>query len=131
VQHAGFWLAAVACVGLFVRTIINRIEMRASLREFPFHTFVDILHQRFREITPGHTGLIGDHDHGHTRLIQAADGLGRKRKHTKTVEMIQVADFFGDGAVAIEEDGRAAGGGIRQKAPPLRLIAGLTRPSRV
>ena len=53
-----------------------------------------------------------------------------KRKHTKTVEMIQVADFLGDGAVAIEEDGGAAGGGIRQKAPPRVLIARPIRPWR-
>jgi hypothetical protein len=74
--------------------------------------------------------LIGDYHHGDTSLIQAANGLGRKWKHTKTVKMIQVADFFGDGAIAIEEDGRAAGGGIRQRAPRLALTAARIRPWR-
>ncbi len=104
--------------------------MRAGLGQFPFHPFVDIVQQRFREIAAGHAGLIGDDDHGYTRLIQAADGLGRKRKHTKTVEMIQVADFFGDGAITIKEDGGAERGGIRQKAPPGAPIARRIRPSR-
>jgi hypothetical protein len=31
--------------------------------------------------------------------------------------MIQVADFFGDGAIAIQKDSGAEGGGIKQKAP--------------
>jgi hypothetical protein len=44
--------------------------------------------------------------------------------------MIQVADFFGDGAITIKEDGGAEHGGIRQKAPPRALIAGRIRPSR-
>jgi hypothetical protein len=74
--------------------------------------------------------LIGDDDHGYTRLIQAADGLGRKWKHTKTVEMIQVADFFGDGAITIKEDGGAERGGIRQNAPLRALIAGRIRPTQ-
>jgi len=129
-QHAGRRLAAIAIVRLSVRTIINRIEVRASLGQFPFHTVVDIVQQRFRKIAAGNSRLIGDHDHGHSGLIQASDGFGCKRKHTKTVEMIQVADLFGDGAIAIEEYGGAAGGGVRQKAPPQALSAARIRPWR-
>ena len=110
--------------------MINRLEVRASLGQFPFHAFVNIVHQRFRKIAAGHAGLVGDHDDRHSCLIQTADGRGCKRKHTKTVEMIQVADFFGDGAVAIEEDSGAAGGRIRQKAPRKGSIASRIRPSR-
>jgi hypothetical protein len=32
--------------------------------------------------------------------------------------VIQVTDFFGDGSVAIEEDGWAKGCGLSQKPPP-------------
>ena len=129
-QHAGARLAAIAGARFIVRTIINRIEVRAGLGQFPFHPLVDIVQQRLRKIAAGHAGLIGDHDHGDTRLIETADGLGRKRKHTKSVEMIQVADFFGDCAVAIEEYGGPEGGGVRQKAPPRALSAARIRPSR-
>lgn len=83
--------------------------MRAALREFPFHPFVDFVHQRFRKIAAGHAGLIGNHDDEHPCLVQAANSFWCQGKHTKTVEMIQVTNFFGDGAVAIEEDREPAG----------------------
>jgi hypothetical protein len=35
--------------------------------------------------------------------------------------IIQVADFFGDGAVPIEKNGGAQQYGLRQNAPPRRL----------
>ncbi len=110
--------------------MINRLEVRASLGKFPFHPFVNIVHQRFRKIAAGNAGLVGDHDNRYSGLVQATDGRGCKRKHTKTVEMIQVADFFGDGAITIEENGGAEGGGIRQKAPPRGATGARIRPSR-
>src|SRR5437899_6971279 len=109
--------------------MINRLEVRASLGQFPFHAFVNIVHQRFRKVAASHARLVGDHDDGHSSLVQAANGRGCKRKHTKTVEMIQVADFFGDGAIAIEENGGAAGGGVRQKSPRKGASAARSRPS--
>jgi len=40
------------------------------------------------------------------------------RQDTKPADMIQVADFFGNGAVAIEKNSRAERAGFRQGAPP-------------
>jgi hypothetical protein len=49
--------------------------------------------------------LIGDHENEKASLIKFADGRRREWKHTKTRNVIQVADFFGNGAIAIEKNG--------------------------
>jgi hypothetical protein len=40
-------------------------------------------------------------------------------EHAKTVDVIQVADFFGDGSIAIEKNGGTQRRSFSQKPPPL------------
>ena len=74
--------------------------------------------KRFREIAAANARLICHHDHRQTGFVQAADGIRNMRQDTKSADMIQVADFFGNGAVAIEKNGGARSAGFRQDAPP-------------
>jgi hypothetical protein len=46
------------------------------------------------------------------------NGLRSKRKHMKTADVIQVADFFGDGSVAIQENGGRKRDSFNQEPPP-------------
>ena len=78
------------------------------------HDLMHGVHQRFREETASHAGLIGDDDDWQLRIVQLANGARGKGKHTKSAGVIQVADFFGDGAVAIEKDGGTQERGLRQ-----------------
>jgi hypothetical protein len=129
VEHSGAGLATVAAIGRTVRAIINRVEARTGRLEFALHALVHFAHKRLRKITTSHTGLIGDDDHGQMRFVQATDGRAHKRKHTKSVDVIQVADLVGDGAVAVEENGRAKGlGGVRHEPPLPGATAKRGRP---
>jgi hypothetical protein len=51
--------------------------------------------------------LVRDDDDRQPGIVQAANGCGGEGKHTKLGGIIQVADFFGDSAVAVEKNGRA------------------------
>src|SRR5260370_37003235 len=63
-------------------------------------------------------GLIADQDGRIFRFVQPPDGRRGKGKHMKTADVIQVADFFGDSSIAIEENGRPKRRGFSQRPPP-------------
>ena len=109
-DHTRFRLATIAIVGGTVRAIVNARPDAPIRLQFALHAFIHLLYERFRKIAAGHAGLVGHDNHGQARFVQAADGWPRKRKHTKSVGMIQVTDFLGNGAVAIEENGGFARG---------------------
>ena len=117
VQHACFWLAAGTFFCGDVRAIINRINFCAGFGELFGHQFVYSMHKRFRKITAAHAGLIGDYDDGQTSIVEPADGSRNKVKHTKTAGVIQVANFFSNGAITIKENGRAQAGWISHATP--------------
>ena len=107
IKHSRLRLAAIAGFGIAVGTVVDRSEMRACCAELLGHKFVDGEHGGLRKITATNTRLIGDDDHRQVGIVQAANRGGRGRKHTKMAEIIQVSDFFGDGAVAVEKNGGA------------------------
>jgi len=117
-EHAGLWLSAIAAIGGIVRAVVYGVEMGAGGFELPDHEFMDRVYQRFRKIAAADARLICHYNHREPRLIQAANGISNTRQDTKSAHVIQVADFFGYGAVAIEKNCRAEGAGIRQDAPP-------------
>jgi hypothetical protein len=117
-EHTRLWLAAVATVGRRVRAVVYGGEMGAGGFELLGHEFMDRVHQRFRKIAPANAGLIGHNKRREPGLIQATNRIGNMRQDTKSADVIQVADFFGDGAVAIEKNGGAESAGFRQDAPP-------------
>ncbi len=80
-------------------------------RELPRHEFVDRVHQRLREESATDAGLIVTTMTG-IRIVQSANGVRDEGKHTKTAHIIQVADLFGDGAIAIEKDRGTSGRGL-------------------
>ena len=93
------------------------------------HDFMDGVHHRFREETASDAGLIGHDDDWQLGIVQLANGARGEGKHTKLAGIIQVADFFGDGAVAIEKHSGTQERGLRQSAPP-RKRATIARPSQ-
>jgi hypothetical protein len=62
------------------------------------------MHHGFWKETTANAGLVCDDDYRQLCAVQAANRSGGEGKHIKLAGIIQVADFFGDGAVAIEED---------------------------
>jgi acetolactate synthase regulatory subunit len=116
-QHSGFRFAAIAAIPQSVRAIVYCVEARTRGFELLGHEFVDRVHQRFWKIAAAYAGLICNHNHRQTGFIQAANRIGHSRQDTKSADMIQVADFLGDGAVAIEKNGGTEGDGFRQGAP--------------
>jgi hypothetical protein len=117
-EHACLWLATVATVGRCVRAVVYGVEMGAGRFELLGHEFMDRVYQRFRKIAAANAGLICHNNHRKPSLIQAANRIGDMRQDTKSADVIQVADFFGDGAVAIEKNGGVESAGFRQDVPP-------------
>ena len=104
IQHAGARFSARAGVGGSVRAIVDAIKMSSSVAQLSGHQIVHDVHERFRIVSTSDSGLIGDHENEKASLIKFADGSRRKWEHTKTRNVIQVADFLGNGAVAIEKN---------------------------
>ena len=107
VQHAGSWLAAGTVICGDVRTIIDRVDIRAPFGKLFRHKLVHGVHERFRKVTAPDARLIGDHNDRQARFVEPVNGGRDKGKHTKTAGMIQVAHFLGDGPVAIQKNGGA------------------------
>ncbi len=92
--------------------------MSAGGFELLGHEFMDRVYERFWKVAPANAGLVGYHNYGQLCVVQTAYGVRYAWQDTKSADVIQVADFFGDGAVAIEENGGAERAGVRQGAPP-------------
>ena len=116
-QQTRFGLSAVAGVLTLVWAIVHRIEACAGGGKFLCHPIVHGLNQGFGKVSASNTRLIGDDDDWQVALIEGTNGRSRKWKDAKAAEMVEVADFIGDGAVAIEEDSGAEGTGLRQRTP--------------
>jgi hypothetical protein len=101
VQHTRLWLAAVAAIRRSVRAVVYGVETGASGFELLRHEFVDRVDKRDREIATADAGLICNHDHRHLGLVETANRIRNVRQDTKSADVIQVADFFSDGTVAI------------------------------
>jgi hypothetical protein len=63
--------------------------------------------KRFRKVVTADARLICYDNRRKAGFVQTPDGFGDTWQDTKSADVIQVADFFGDGAVAIEKNGRA------------------------
>jgi hypothetical protein len=116
-EHSEFRLSAIAAVGWSVRAIVNAFDTRTGGCKPLGHELVDSVHKRLGKIAAADAGLIGDDDNGQPGFIEAANGSRDKWKHTKSAQMIQVTNFFGDGTVAIDEDGGTAHSWLKQGAP--------------
>jgi hypothetical protein len=116
-EHSELRLSAIAAIGRSVRAIINACDMRIGGSKLLGHELVDSVHKRLGKMAVADAGLIRDDDNGQPSFVEAANGSPDKGKHTKSVHMIQVTNFFGDGAVAIDEDGGTPCSWLRQGAP--------------
>ncbi len=87
--------------------------MRACGRELLGHKFVNRVYKRFRKIASANTGLICHNNHREPSFIQPANRIGDMRQDTKSADMIQVSDFFGNGAVTIKKNGGTERAGIQ------------------
>ena len=117
-QHSGLRLTALAGIDGGVRAIVYGVEMRPGSFELLGHEFMNGVNERFRKVAAANARLICHDNHRQTGLVQATDGIRDTRQDTKSADMIQVADFFANGAVAIEKNRGAEWAGFRQDAPP-------------
>jgi len=127
VKHACLWLAAVAAVGRRVRAVVYGVEMCAGGFELLGHEFMNRVHKRFRKIAAADTGLICYDNYGQSGFVQAANSIRYVWQDTKSADVIQVADFFGDGAVAVEKNRGTERASVRQGAPPPTKSSGVRR----
>jgi hypothetical protein len=118
VEHACLRLAAIASVGRGVRTIVYGVQMSVGGFELLGHEFMDRLYKGFRKIAAANPGLVCYHNYRHLCVVQAANGIRYAWQDTKSADVIQVADFFGNGAVTVEKNGGLKSTGLRQGAPP-------------
>ena len=88
-------------------THVEPVQPGAGLGELPDHLGVCRMEQRFREVAPGDTGLIGDHDRRHAGPIQPPDGLRGAGQEADTADVIDIPHLLGEAAVAVDEDGGA------------------------
>ena len=84
--------------------VINSIKLRAATRKITGHPLVHCLHHLFREVSARDSSLIGDDDSEPTVGIQYLDGVGGVRKSAKARSVVNVTDFLGNRAVAIDEN---------------------------
>src|SRR5207249_3921331 len=101
IDEAAARLAAVALppirldlgVGM-VRTIVIRIDARASWCEERVEVAVDVLDEPFGEIAAGHTCLVCRHHDAETGPIEEADGVDRPRIHRDAADALEIPDVF-------------------------------------
>jgi hypothetical protein len=114
VEEAGARLAAVAF--LPVGSVAHRRVMRAEVhsveaRAARFHLLRDpavhLVDEGFRKVAAGHAGLVGDEDGQERAAVDEANRFHREGEQAEAGEVVDVADLFGERAVAIDED-RAA-----------------------
>ena len=89
-----------------VRTIVIRVDARATgleqLRDMAMHVGDD----RFGEKPARHARLVRDEDDAKTGPVQHADRIDRPRIQLDAFLPIQIADFFDQRAVPIEKHRR-------------------------
>src|SRR5208283_1407837 len=117
-NHSRIRLAAIAGGSRTMRAIVNTIQTGDRNAQFALHALIHLLYERLGEIAASYPGLVGYYNHSQTRVIQATYGCPCKRKHTKSIDVIQVTNFFGNGAVAVQEDRGLRSSWVRQKTPP-------------
>ena len=77
--------------------------MRASGRQKLLQVGVNLIYQGGGKIAPGRPGLVGDHHHLESGLIEPADGLNGLMEQLKTAQVIDMAHLLVDGAVPVQE----------------------------
>jgi hypothetical protein len=100
-KHSCLRLTAIACIRRSVRAIVYGVDVGAGGFEMLGHQLVHRTYKRFRKVAPANARLICHDNHGETGLVQTPDGVRDMRQDTKPADVIQVADFFGNGAIAI------------------------------
>ena len=63
----------------------------------------DLIYQGGGKVAPGRPGLVGDHHHLHSGLIETADGRDRLGQQPEAAQVIDIAHLFVDGAVPVQE----------------------------
>jgi hypothetical protein len=90
-----------------VRTEIDGVEMCPARIHLRRDLRVHRVDHRLREVSAGDPGLVGDENGEEGTAIHEPDGLDGEGEQPEPREMVHVADFLGEGAVAVDED-RAA-----------------------
>ena len=90
-----------------MRAEVDRVDPGPARRKLRNHFLVNFVHQRFRKNISRNAGLVRHDDHRNIRLIQLADRFGCIRKNLEAVDVIDVAHFLADRAVAVQKHGAA------------------------
>jgi hypothetical protein len=85
-------------------TVIDAVEMGTLRFQEILHLVMDSMDQRFREITPCHSGLIGDNNCFEAILVDQSDRLRHAGKENKSFEMVQIPHLLIDRSVPIEKN---------------------------
>lgn len=88
----------------------DAVEEGSVVLELAFDVGLDEVEVLPGVIASGDTGLIGDDDGGDMALVEAADGMGGVRDEDGVLDGVEVAGFFDEDAIAIEEDGGGGSG---------------------
>ena len=129
-EHAGFRFAAFAIMLTGVRAIVDCVYARSGLKQLLLHQFVNAVYRRFGKESASDPRLVCDYDYRQLRLVQTTNGPCSERKHTKMAGIIQVANLFGNSAVAIEKHRGPRERCFKQDAPPRMPARNAPQPQR-
>src|SRR5262249_52594092 len=87
-----------------VRTIVIRVDTRAAGGQQPGHPSMDVLDDRLGKKAPREARLIAHHHDGEAGAIERLDRGNGPREQRHAIGAVEIADFFDDGAIAVEED---------------------------
>lgn len=117
-EHADFRFAALTAICGTMRAIIYAVEPGAFRSEQLGQEIVNRVDKGLGKISTANSRLVGYHEDRESGIIQATDTFCCTRQQSEAADVIQVADFLSDGAIAVEEHPGPEHAGFRQGAPP-------------
>ena len=105
-----------------VRAVVERVEVGAAHAELAVHPVEDAHDVALGEEAARDAALVRDEDREEPAVVDVADGLARAGDPLEVLRPVQVVNVDVERAIAVEEDGPAAGRTLR-----LRLRARVSR----
>ena len=85
----------------------NAVQPRPLGREQLLQPAMDLVDQAEREIPARGAGLVGDQHRRHASRVQFPDRRGRMRQQQQAIDVVDVADLFGEATVAVNKNSGA------------------------
>ena len=132
-QHARFGLAAFAITTVVANAVlgverrkVNGVQASGLLRKRVAHGLHESVELRLGVEAAADACLVGNDDDGHAKRVGGADQIGGTRDEADVFELMKIAGFFVDDAVAVEKErgpqgightAMVAAGAVRRIAP--------------